>query len=269
QDRWDGSSSVWRAICTHLAGHVARTASLLFGFGVFLLSAPSTSVAKMPVDLELVLAVDASGSVDQREFQLQLAGIAAGFRDPEVQRAIASGELGRISVALMIWSDAMSKKAVSRWSVIDSQSSASAFADLVVSQLSRRKSFLGKGGTGIGSAIGRGVKMIRLNDFEGTRKVIDVSGDGHETPLRHGEGMALPEGKRRARRRGITVNGLAIETDNPNLTDYYRRKVIRGPGSFVIRASDYDDFSRAMKAKLLREIRVLTGEIDGSVTTRG
>jgi hypothetical protein len=219
----------------------------------------AASQAETPVDLELVLAVDASGSVDQQEFLLQLGGIAQGFRDEEVQAAITSGPLGRIAVALMIWSDATSKKAVSRWVLVDSSASAEAFADLVLSQVTRRKAFLGKGGTGIGSAVGRGIKMIRLNEFEGTRKVIDVSGDGHETPLRHGEGMALPEAKRRARRRGITVNGLAIVTDNPGLTSYYERKVIRGPGSFVITANGYDDFAEAMKLKLLREILVLIG----------
>ena len=224
------------------------------------LCGPAVGSPVTKVDLELVLAVDASGSVDQREFQLQLGGIAAGFRDPEIQEAIASGALGRIAVALMIWSDAVSKKAVSRWALVDSPETANAFADLVLSQIVRRKAFLGKGGTGIGSAIGRGVKMIRQNDFDGTRKVIDVSGDGHETPLRHGEGMALPEGKRRARRRDVTVNGLAIVTDDPYLTSYYERKVIRGAWSFVITANGYDDFARAMRLKLLREIRVLTGE---------
>lgn len=219
--------------------------------------------AEEPVDLELVLAVDASGSVDQREFQLQLGGIAAGFRDPEVQRAIASGELGRIAVALMIWSDATSKKAVSKWQLIDSSAAAQAFARLALSQVTRRKSFLGKGGTGIGAAIGRGIQMIRRNGFEGTRKVIDVSGDGHETPLQFGEAMALPEAHRRATKRRIWINGLAILSDDPNLTSYYERKVIAGPGSFVITAQDYDDFARAMKLKLLREIRVLTGRAPG------
>lgn len=224
--------------------------------------------SQVPVDLELVLAVDASGSVDQREFALQLGGIAAGFRDPEVQRAIGSGELGRIAVALMIWSDAASKKAASRWALIDSPEAANAFAALVMTQLSRRKTFLGKGGTGIGAAIGKGVQMIKRNKFEGTRKVIDVSGDGHETPLRHGEGMALPEGKRRARRRDITVNGLAIVTDDAYLTGYYQRKVIRGPGSFVITANGFEDFARAMKLKLLREIQVLTGRRKGPFPLR-
>ena len=235
-------------------------AALLLGF--------SPVSADEPVDLELVLAVDASGSVDQREFQLQLGGIAQGFRDLEVQRAIASGQLGRIAVALMIWSDARSKKAVSKWQLIDSSAAAEAFAQLALSQVTRRKSFLGKGGTGIGAAIGRGIQMIRRNGFEGTRKVIDVSGDGHETPLQFGEAMALPEAHRRAAKRRIWINGLAILSDDPNLTGYYARKVIAGPGSFVITAQDYDDFARAMKLKLLREIRVLTGQT-GSDYKRG
>lgn len=223
--------------------------------------------SRTPVDLELVLAVDASGSVDDAEFALQLGGIASGFRDPAVQTAIASGELGRIAVALLIWSDAMSKKAASHWVVVDSPDTAEAFAALVETQYQRRKSFLGKGGTGIGSAIGKAIQMIRRNDISGTRKVIDVSGDGHETPLRFGEGMALPEAHRRARRRDIVVNGLAIQSDYPNLTTYYERQVILGAGSFVVTANDYPDFAKAMRLKLLREIQVLTGQLDlpGSV----
>ena len=224
-----------------------------------LLAAPAS--ADQAVDLELVLAVDASGSVDQTEFDLQLGGIAAAFRDAEIQNAIASGELGRIGVALMIWSDATSKKAISHWIMIDSRVAAEAFADLTWSQRKRRKSFLGKSGTGIGSAIGQGIRMFRKNGMSGTRKVIDVSGDGHETPLRFGEGMALPEARRRARRSDIIVNGLAINVDRPDLDEYYRRKVIIGPGSFVIAASGYDDFARAMKQKLLREIQVLSSSV--------
>ena len=110
--------------------------------------------AQTPVDLELLLAVDASGSVDAEEFRLQLGGIAQAFADPEIQEAIATGPLGRIAVALMIWSDARSKKPISPWMLIDDKASAEGFGDLVMTQLSRRKAFLGKGGTGIGAAIG-------------------------------------------------------------------------------------------------------------------
>ena len=232
-------------------------------FAVLLVALPVR--AEMPVDLELLLAVDASGSVDAEEFQLQLGGIAEAFRDPEVQEAIASGPLGRIAVALMIWSDARSKKPISPWMMVDNRASAEAFGDLVLTQLPRRKAFLGKGGTGIGAAIGQGIKAIRRNAFAGDRRVIDVSGDGHETPLQFGEAMALPEAHRRAKRRNVTINGLAVVTDDPNLTGYYEYRVIRGPGSFVITANGYQDFARAMKLKLIREIRVLTGQGAGGI----
>lgn len=224
--------------------------------------------AETPVDLELVLAVDASGSVDDREFALQLDGIANAFRDEAVQRAIAAGELGRIAVALMIWSDAATKKAASRWIIVDGPEAAEEFAALTQAQLVRRKSFLGKSGTGIGAAIGKGIQMIKRNGIDGTRRVIDVSGDGHETPLAFGQGMALPEALRRARRRDVTVNGLAILSDHALLTTYYQRRVISGPGAFVVVADDYDDFARAIRIKLLREIQVLTGQLDPSRKAR-
>ncbi len=211
------------------------------------------------VDLELLLAVDASGSVSAEEFQLQIGGIAAAFRDPEVYEAIQSGPMQRIAVALMIWSDARSRKAVSKWHVIDSPAASHEFADIVLGQIARRKSFLGKSGTGIGAAIGHGLKELRANGIDGTRLAIDVSGDGHETPLMFGEAMALPEARRRAAQAEVVINGLAILSDDPNLGVYYRARVATGPGSFVIHADDFEDFGRAMRLKLLREIRQLLG----------
>ena len=96
--------------------------------------------AEEVVDLELLLAVDASGSVDAAEFELQIGGIAAAFRDPEVLEAIRSGPEQRIAAALMIWSDARSRKAMSDWMVIGDAASAEAFASLVVSQIPRHQS---------------------------------------------------------------------------------------------------------------------------------
>lgn len=217
------------------------------------------SASARPVDLELLIAVDASGSVSEAEFALQIGGVAAGFRDPEVQEAIRSGPLQRIAVALMIWADARGRKAVSEWVEIDGPESANAFADLVLTQLQRRKTFLGKSGTGIGAAIGEGLKAMRRNGFEGTRLAIDVSGDGHETPLMFGEGMALPEARKRAAQTEVIVNGLAILADDPTLDIYYRARVATGPGSFVLVADGFEDFERAMRLKLLREIRQLVG----------
>ena len=152
-------------------------------FALLMLWPLSATATERAVDLELLLAVDASGSVSAEEFELQIGGIAAAFRDPEVFEAVRSGPMQRIAVAVMIWSDARSRKAISKWHVIDSQAAAHDFADIVMAQLQRRKSFLGKSGTGIGAAIGQGLKELRSNGIDGTRLAIDVSGDGHETPL--------------------------------------------------------------------------------------
>ena len=130
---------------------------------------------------------------------------------------------------------------------------------LVTAQIARRKSFLGKSGTSIGAAIGHGLKEMRRNGFEGTRLAIDVSGDGRETPLMFGEAMALPEARRRSARAEVVINGLAILSDDPDLDIYYRARVASGPGSFVISADGFEDFERAMRLKLLREIRQLIG----------
>lgn len=215
--------------------------------------------AGTPVDLELLLAVDASGSVNAEEFALQLGGIAAAFRDPEVHAAIASGPLARVAVAMMIWSDASSRKAISDWTVIDGPAASHRFADVVTAQIARRGSFLGKTGTGIGAAIGAGLKELRLNGIDGTRRAIDVSGDGPETRLMFGEAMMLPEALRRARRMEVVINGLAILSDDPHLDNYYRQRVISGPGSFALAAADFHDFRRAIRIKLVREIRQLLG----------
>jgi len=242
--------------------------SARFTFALFALAAAVCALGLVaparaePVDLELLLAVDASGSVDDQELGLQIGGIADAFRDPEIHEAIASGPLQRIAVALMIWGEARAHKPVSRWMVVDSPATAHAFADLVIAQIARRGAFVGKSGTGMGAAIGKGLKELRSNDFTGARRAIDVSGDGHETPLMFGEAMALPEARRRAARAEVVINGLAILSDDPHLDIYYRARVAMGPGSFVLSATDFKDFGRAIKLKLLREIRQLIGSIN-------
>lgn len=234
-------------------GRIARAAAAL------LLLAAGPAAAEEPVDLELLLAVDASGSVSDAEFLLQMGGIAAAFRDPRVQAAVGAGPEGRIAAALMIWSDAQSKKATSEWRALDGPAACEAFADLVDGMIARRGSFLGRTGTGIGSAVAEGLREIAANGFEGTRRAIDVSGDGAETRLMFGEGLMMPEARRRAEAAGVTINGLAILADDPNLDTWYAHRVISGPDSFVVVAEDFEDFARAMLLKLLREIQPAFG----------
>jgi hypothetical protein len=200
-----------------------------------------------PVDLELVLAVDASSSIDIGEYGLELRGIARGFRDPAVREAIRSGPTRRIAVNVVIWGQQRYAKQWTGWYVLSSDADADAFADLV--QNMPRKQF---GGTGIGEAIAEAVHAIADNEFEGPRGVIDVSGDGRET----GDDMAisLREAREEAGRFGITVNGLAVTNEDQGLLRYYRERVITGNDSFALSATDYIDFEVAMRRKLYREI---------------
>jgi hypothetical protein len=206
-----------------------RLARLCAGaaLAIGLLTAGGGVRAAAEVDLQLVLAVDSSASIDAGEFALQMAGIAAAFRDAGVVAATGSGPLGRIAVAAMFWAE-------SGWDK---------------DRTPRRI----EGGTGIGHAVLYGVRMIEDSGFVSERRVIDVSGDGRETTMRE---FNITPGQARivAMSRGITVNGLAMLSDEPDLGDYYRREVVVGFGSFVITASSIDDFARAMRLKLLREI---------------
>lgn len=220
---------------------------LVAGLALFLLTA-SPAKAEIEVDLELLFAVDASGSVDDSEYRLQLAGIAAAFRDPAVLAAIARGPYGRIAVALQIWAESSYPKDPSPWQVVEDSAGAERFAALV-EDYPRRIS----GGTGIGAAILYGVKMIEGNGITAIRRVIDISGDGRETTFRD---FAVPpwQARHRAVSSAVTINGLAILSDDPNLENYYRSEVISGPDAFTLAVSGYDDFALAMREKLIREI---------------
>ena len=199
-------------------------------------------------DLELVLAVDASGSVDDEEFDLQMRGIAAGFRDAKVRQAIGSGPHGRIAVNLIVWADHQVPKDASGWFLVSGDAGAEAFARLVEA-FARRQN----GATGIGEGVAAAVRAIEANGITGTRKTIDVSGDGRETPPREFV-VLMPQARIMALSSGIAINGLAIVNEDAALLDYYRTEVRSGPDGFVMAAADYADFAEAMRRKLIREI---------------
>lgn len=216
------------------------------------LMVPATALAEdeegRSVDLELVLAVDASGSVDEREYRLQMSGIASAFRNPEVLKAIQSGPHGRIAVALLTWAEATEPKDFSGWYLVGSLESAERVARLAES-FPRRVA----GGTGIGQAVAHGVRLFERNDIESLRQVIDLSGDGKETAPR--DFTVMPRQARSvATARGVTVNGLAILNDVPDLESYYRSDVIAGSEAFALSVARYEDFAAAMTRKLIREI---------------
>ncbi len=203
------------------------------------------------VDLELALAVDASFSVSDEEYQLQLQGIAYAFRDETVQAAIESGSLGRIAVNLVVWAEARLPKDFSGWYLIDGAQDADAFADLV-STYPRRLT----GGTGLGEGLAKTIASFNTNRFTAPRRVIDVSGDGEETTPREFV-VIVSQARNMADAHGITVNGLAVLNEVPDLDLWYRENVQTGPDSFVMSVASYDDFAEAMQRKLLREIEAL------------
>jgi len=208
------------------------------------------------IDLELVLAVDASGSVDEEEYRLQLSGLAAGFRDPAVRRALVSGPRGRIAVNLLTWAEPQVPKDHTGWHILSADADAEAFARLIET-LPRSQN----GGTGLGEGLAAAVRSIAGNGLTASRRVIDVSGDGQETPARE-HVVTLPQARAMAIGYGITVNGLAITNEEPGLAGYYRSSLQAGAGSFVMETDSYEAFAAAMRAKLLREIGGLPGVSD-------
>ncbi len=216
------------------------------------LSAYSAS-ATTAVDLELALAIDVSGSIDDEEANLQRAGYIAAFRNPRVIEAIRHGILGRIAVAYYEWAGYGHNKMIADWTVIHDRASARAFVERLHEpppETARR--------TAIGQAIAFGIPLFDRNVVEGTRRVIDVSGDG---PNNWGQSATVSRDVAVAA--GITINGLPIVNDRPsrwgwpsipNLDLYYRDCVIGGAGSFLVVANTFADFSAAVLKKLILEI---------------
>lgn len=212
---------------------------------------PADAAEEQQVDLQLVLSVDASGSVDADEYRLQLGGIAEGFRDPVVQQAISDGVLGRIAVSLVIWADALRPKSETAWFVISSPQEAEMFAR-TVETMPRNV----VGATGIGAGLAWSIRKLERNGFVSKRRVVDVSGDGRETAPRDNT-VLIDQATAMAASRGVVVNGLAILSDEEDLGLWYEENVRVGPGSFVLIAGDFAAFAKAMRLKLIREIRPL------------
>ncbi len=213
--------------------------------GVLLIPTTVPALAQeWPVDLEIVLAVDVSGSVSDEEFDLQIRGLAEAFRHRSVGQAIrAAGDQG-LAVALIQWADYDQHALSVDWTVMRDAASARQFAKQVEDV--ERTVY---GNTAIGDALEFAILLLEGNAFVGRRKVIDISGDG---PSNQGSAAWLVRDLAVAR--GITVNGLAILNEDPTLDRYYRSNVIGGTGAFVMIANDYEAYRLAILTKLLREI---------------
>ena len=198
-----------------------------------------------PVDLALVLAVDASGSVNQVRFELQKQGYVAAFRHPRVIGAIQSGPTQGIAVIMVQWTGPALQVIAVPWTRITDAASANAFADAITNA---PRALFG-GGTSISGAIDTAMALLFDNPFRATRRVIDVSGDGSNN-----RGRPVTQARDEAVRAGVGINGLPILALEPDLDRYYRDSVIGGPGAFVIAAKDFETFGEAILKKLIAEI---------------
>ena len=222
-------------------GRVLRFASILF-FG--LAGTPAAQSSRL-VDLELVLAIDCSYSVDAGEFELQRIGLAEAFINPAVLAAILTGEHKAIGVTVVEWSGAGTQAVVIPWTTVHDAASAVALAARIeaVPRLTQ------EGATSISSMIEFGLALFDANRLAGVRRVIDISADG-----RNNTGRRIGSVAPLAMILGVTVNGLAILNEIPTLNFYFEQQVISGPDAFVMEANDYEHYAVAILRKLIREI---------------
>lgn len=229
---------------TALAGALATPLAALAG------SIPAR--AQTMVDLRLVLAVDVSRSIDEVEAELQRRGYIEAMTDRRVVDAILAGENRRIALCYAEWAGTHYQAVVIDWTVIDSAAAARRFADKLAEAPRTSQSW-----TAVGAALAFAGQRFDNSGFDSKRRVIDVSGDG-----RTNDGPPAELVRDRLVAQGIVINGLPVMMNRSNfgrppdvgLDKYYEENVIGGPGSFMIVAANFDDFGRAVRSKLIREI---------------
>jgi len=199
-------------------------------------------------DVNLVLAIDCSYSVNKAEFDLQVQGIAAALTSKEVIAAIEGGQHGRIGLSVYQWSGPQNQVVVMPWTVINNEQEARAFAARLLAEPRQTA----EGVTAIGSALSFAVDHLNAAPFATERKVIDMQADGTSTWSR---GVPIRTGRDKAVAQDIVINGLPILNEVSYLHYYFENHVIGGKGAFIEIAKDYKSFAKAIKRKLLREIQ--------------
>jgi hypothetical protein len=223
---------------------------------ICLLTVPAPAAG---VDLIVVLAADVSRSVDDGEFELQRKGYAAALTDPRVLRAIHATKSGAIGVCFVEWSGEDDQQVVLPWTEIRDEEDGGGAAAAI---LKAPRSFTGR--TSISAAVDYAMGYLAKSKWPGpSRRIIDISGDGTSN-----SGRPITEARDHAVADGVTINGLAIINDKPNLgysahtnppgglPNYYRLNVIGGPNAFLIVVKDFNSFADAMANKLAKEINV-------------
>jgi len=225
---------------------------LLAVAGVFWSSVALAQTEPLRVDVALVLTVDASGSIDHEEFQLQKEGIAQAVAAPEVLSTIKSGRNGRIAIAYVEWGAPGGAQTMVNWMMVGDEAEAAAFGNAVLAASRSSQSY-----NAIGDAIDHAVKLFDACPCRPTRKIIDVSGDNPDNrshiPALVARDAAIAS--------GVTINALAILQDGrlgpegrPWLVETYERTIIGGFGAFAHAANSRADFARALREKMVLEI---------------
>ena len=210
------------------------------------------------VDVELILAVDVSYSMDMDELAIQREGYAQAIVSKEFLQALKTGPNGKISVTYFEWAASSDQKIIIPWRVIDGPETADAVANEIMKTPIRRASR-----TSISGAILFAMPLFDENPHRGIRRVIDISGDGPNN-----NGPLVLTARDAALEKGIVINGLPIMVKEPsystmdidNLDYYYEDCVIGGPGSFVVTIKDREKFKEAIRTKLLLEVAGRTPE---------
>ena len=236
-----------------MAVRIGRFGLWMAVLGLAVAGAPDAAVAQAArekVDLELILMVDGSGSIDDQEFALQRQGYIKALQDPRVLEAIQIGPLKKIALAYVEWSGPSLQAVIAPWRTVAGPEDMAAFTETLL----RRPRLLYGGGTAPGAAILYAVDSLRDNDFDGRRQVIDVSGDGPDR-----DGIPARMGRDRAVAEKMTVNGLPIMDGFPDLANFFEDNIIGGPGAFSIPANSFKEFATAIRMKLIREIAGTAG----------
>ena len=224
-------------------GSLVRRNALALTFGAALVAAPTASAE---CRLALVLALDISSSVDGAEDRLQRDGLAAALTSPEIVEAILALPQQPVAIAIYEWSGRYQQDLLVDWTMLNTRDDVVGVAGRVARSIRSYADYP----TAIGYSLGYAAGL-----FESGPKclysTLDVSGDG-----RNNEGFGPQLAFANFPLAEVTVNGLTIGGEKDGLPDYYRDNVIKGPGAFVEQALDFDDFERAMRKKLLRELEV-------------
>jgi hypothetical protein len=214
----------------------------------------------VPVTTELLLLVDVSGSIDAGEFTLQKTGYVNAFLNPGVQNLIAANaNSGGIAVSLVYWSSNTEQKIAVPWTLLTDAASATAFAHAIDITLRPYDN-----NTAVQSALAFGGTLFALNEFDGDKLVIDISGDGVDNNSPTANSFRLGGGRASALAAGVdTINGLVIETAPAGVTDYYTNYVIGGAGGQLFAAANFDDFGAAIQKKIFFEVGGCVGDCGG------